>query len=207
MLNECKCHLIFTAWVVIHCMWHICYWKKYSNVWFSHPVSNFSNVKCILLGKRDWRNMPAILLHNLKQPPKRNVKICTRQLQALYMFLFFASVQQGVVKRFRASGNHSNKEFSVQPGAVKLLAEKHISGYFVKCWFFQKICTAPSVLPLRHWSHRDRRELISVQAQAEAITIGLCQSWLWYLFSGSPLGLLIIRDNKSHSALCEREGK
>lgn len=63
--------------------------------------------------------MPAILLHNLKHPPKRNVKICTRQLQLLYMFLFsFAAFQQGAVKRFRASGNHSNKEFLVQPGAV-----------------------------------------------------------------------------------------
>jgi len=59
--------------------------------------------------------MPAILLHNLKQPLKRNVKICTKQLQVLYMFLFsFAAVQQGIVKRFRASGNHSNKEFSVR---------------------------------------------------------------------------------------------
>lgn len=63
--------------------------------------------------------MTVILLHNLKQPPKRNVKIRTRQLQALYMFLFsFAAVQQGIVKEFRAGGNHSNREFSVQPGAV-----------------------------------------------------------------------------------------
>lgn len=63
--------------------------------------------------------MPAILLHNLKQPPKRNVKICTRQLQLLCMFLFsFAAFQQEAVKRFRTSGNHSNKEFLVQLSAV-----------------------------------------------------------------------------------------
>lgn len=48
------------------------------------------------------------------------------------------------------------------------------------------------------------RHPIAVQAQVEVMTTGLHQSWSWYLFSSGPLGLLIIRDNKCHSALCER---
>lgn len=136
--------------------------KKYSNVWFLHSVSNFTTVKCILSGKREWRNMPSALLHNLKQPPKRNVKICTRQLQLLYMFLFsFADFQQGAVKRFRASGNHSNKEFLVQPDGCITSGREHISGYSGKCWFFQKIHAS-----LQFWF-------------SGTSPLGICESQFW----------------------------